>query len=126
GDESNAVIEAIDAVNLTPVHDANGLEFPVVFVVNLARGASAPPDPVRIVVDGEPDAPSVSIGPFVSETDEAERDREKQETRPLSYVAVTRARDRLYLSPPLKDRVLAPSRGSQAAVLADSIKTLFN
>ena len=126
GDESNAVIEAIDAVNLMTVHAAKGLEFPIVFVVNLARGASAPPDPVRIVVDGEPDAPSVSIGPFVSETDEAERDREKQETRRLLYVAVTRARDRLYLSSPLKDGVLAPGRGSLAEVLPDSIKNLFN
>ena len=126
GDESNAVIEAIDAVNLMTVHAAKGLEFPIVFVVNLARGASAPPDPVRIVVDGEPDAPSVSIGPFVSETDEAERDREKQETRRLLYVAVTRARDRLYLSSPLKDGVLAPGRGSLAEVLPESIKNLFN
>src|SRR4029079_8024392 len=126
GDESNAVIEAIDAVNLMTVHAAKGLEFPIVFVVNLARGASAPPDPVRIVVDGEPDAPSVSIGPFVSETDEAERDREKQETRRLLYVAVTRARDRLYLSSPLKDGVLAPGRGSFAEVLPESIKNLFN
>ena len=40
GDESNAVLEALDAVNLMTVHAAKGLEFPVVFVVNLARGAS--------------------------------------------------------------------------------------
>ncbi len=52
GDESNAVIEALDAVNLMTVHASKGLEFPVVFVVNLARGATGPPDPVRIVVDG--------------------------------------------------------------------------
>jgi ATP-dependent helicase/nuclease subunit A len=108
------------------VHAAKGLEFPIVFVVNLARGASGPPDPVRIVVDGEPDAPSVSIGPFISETDEAERDREKQETRRLLYVAATRARDRLYFSSPLKDGVLTPGRGSLAEVLPESIKGLFN
>ena len=126
GDESNAVIEALDAVNLMTVHAAKGLEFPVVFVVNLARGASGPPDPVRIIVDGQGDAPSVSIGPFVSETDEAERDREKQETRRLLYVAVTRARDRLYLSSPLKDGLFAPGRGSLAEVLPDSVKELFN
>ena len=125
GDESNAVLEALDAVNLMTVHAAKGLEFPVVFVVNLAKGASGPPRPVRVMVDGDTGEPSVSIGPFVSETDEAERDREKQETRRLLYVALTRARDRLYLSAALKDGVLQPGRGSLAEVLPDSFKDLF-
>ena len=44
GDESNAVIEALDSVNLMTVHAAKGLEFPIVFVVNLAKGASGPPE----------------------------------------------------------------------------------
>ena len=65
GDESNAVIEALDAVNLMTVHASKGLEFPIVFVVNMAKGASGPPKPVR-VIDGE-DEPSVSVGPFVSD-----------------------------------------------------------
>ena len=52
------------------------------FVVNLAKGASGPPRPVRVTVDGDTGEPSVSIGAFVvAETDEAEREREKQETR---------------------------------------------
>ena len=53
GDESNAVIEALDAVNLMTVHAAKGLEFPVVFVVNLSKGATGPPRPIRVTVDGE-------------------------------------------------------------------------
>ncbi len=126
GDESNAVIEALDAVNLMTVHASKGLEFPIVFLVNLARGASGPPRPVRIVVDGEGGEPSVSIGPFLSETDEVEREREKQETRRLLYVAMTRARDRLYLSSALKDGVLVAGRGSLAEVLPDSLKQLFS
>jgi ATP-dependent helicase/nuclease subunit A len=125
GDESNAVIEALDAVNLMTVHASKGLEFPVVFVVNLGRGATGPPRPVRVVVDGNGGEPSVSVGPFVSETDDAEREREKQETRRLLYVALTRARDRLYLSSVLKDGVLQPGRGSLAEVLPDSLKQLF-
>jgi ATP-dependent helicase/nuclease subunit A len=125
GDESNAVLEALDAVNLMTVHAAKGLEFPVVFVVNLAKGASGPPRPVRVTVDGETGEASVSVGPFVSETDEAEREREKQETRRLLYVAATRARDRLYLSAMLKDGALQPGRGSLAEVLPESLKQLF-
>jgi ATP-dependent helicase/nuclease subunit A len=124
GDESNAVIEALDAVNLMTVHAAKGLEFPVVFVVNLAKGASGPPRPVRVVVDRQDD-PSVTVGPFISDTDEAERERERHETRRLLYVALTRARDRLYLASPLKDGVLAPGRGSLGEVLPESIKAFF-
>jgi ATP-dependent helicase/nuclease subunit A len=124
GDESNAVIEAIDAVNLMTVHASKGLEFPVVFVVNLAKGATGPPRPVRVVVDGR-EEPSVTVGPFISDVDEAERERERHETIRLLYVAVTRARDRLYLASPLKDGVLVAGRGSLAEVLPDSVKGFF-
>jgi ATP-dependent helicase/nuclease subunit A len=123
GDESNAVLEAVDAVNLMTVHASKGLEFPVVFLVNLARGASGPPRPVRVMVDG--DAAAVSVGPFASEMEEAERERDKHETRRLLYVAMTRARDRLYLSTSLKDGRLQPGRGSLADVLPDSLQRLF-
>ena len=120
GDESNAVIEALDSVNLMTVHAAKGLEFPIVFVVNLAKGASGPPKPVRVSVDTH-EEPSVSVGPFISDTDEAERERERHETRRLLYVAITRARDRLYLSSTLKDGAFVsgtrqPGRGNARVV----------
>jgi len=118
GDESNAVLAALDAVNLMPVHASKGLEFPIVFVVNLARGASGLPRPVR--VSGE----EVSVGPFVSESDEEERFREREETKRLMYVALTRARDRLYLGTVLKDGAFATGRGSLADVLPESFRTL--
>jgi ATP-dependent helicase/nuclease subunit A len=119
GDESNAVLEALDAVNLMTVHASKGLEYPVVFVVNLAKGASGPPKPVRVSGD------DVSVGPFVSATDEDEKAREREETKRLLYVALTRARDRLYLASVLKDGRLAPGRGSLAEVLPASVKALF-
>ena len=124
GDESNAVVEALDSVNLMTVHAAKGLEFPIVFVVNLAKGASGPPRPVRVTVDSQ-DEPSVSVGPFVSDTDEAEKERERHETRRLLYVALTRARDRLYLASTLKDGAFVPGRGSLAEVLPESLKVFF-
>lgn len=77
------------------------------------------------VVAGPGDDVSVSIGPFVSETDELERDRDKQETRRLLYVALTRARDRLYLCSALKDGAFAPGPGSLGDVLPESIRALF-
>ncbi|HJR58422.1 MAG TPA: UvrD-helicase domain-containing protein [Vicinamibacterales bacterium] len=125
GDESNAVLEAIDAVNLMTVHASKGLEFPIVFVVNMARGATGLPRPVRVIADGNGDDLSVSVAPFMSELDQLERDREQHETRRLLYVAMTRARDRLYLSSALKDGVLRPGPGSLADVLPDSLKTVF-
>jgi ATP-dependent exoDNAse (exonuclease V) beta subunit len=119
GDESNAVLEALDAVNLMTVHASKGLEFPIVFVVNLARGASGFPRPVRVSGD------EVSVGPFVSESDEEERFREREETKRLLYVALTRARDRLYLGSVLKDGAFAAGRGSLADVLPESLRALF-
>ena len=59
------------------IHASKGLEFPVVFVVNLAKGATGPPHPVRVIVDGDDGEPSVSIGPFVSDSDEMEREIER-------------------------------------------------
>jgi ATP-dependent helicase/nuclease subunit A len=125
GDESNAVLEAIDAVNLMTVHASKGLEFPIVFVVNMARGAGGLPRPVRVIADGENGEPSVSVSPFVSESDDMEREREQHETRRLIYVAFTRARDRLYLSSALKDGALQAGRGGLADVLPASVKALF-
>ena len=119
GDESNAVLEALDAVNLMTVHASKGLEFPIVFVVNLAKGASGLPRPVRVL--GE----DVSVGPFVSESDEEERQREREETKRLLYVALTRARDRLYIGTALKDGAFSAGRGSLGDVLPDSLKVLL-
>jgi ATP-dependent helicase/nuclease subunit A len=125
GDESNAVIDALDAVNLMTVHASKGLEFPVVFVVNLARGTGNFRDPIRVVASPGGDDVSVSVGDFRSDADEDDAAKEREETKRLLYVALTRARDRLYLGSVLKEGRLQPGRGSLAEVLPQSLIDVF-
>jgi ATP-dependent helicase/nuclease subunit A len=122
GDESNAVIDALEAVNLMTVHASKGLEFPVVFVVNLSKGVGAPPPPVR-VVDDAGEEPLVAVGRYVSDTqaDDEEKMQDTEETKRLLYVAFTRARDRLYLASVLKDGEFHAGPGSLGSVMPASL-----
>ena len=121
GDDSNAVIDARDAVNLMTVHASKGLEFPVVFLVNLARGTGNQRDPIRVSANPGGDDVAVAVGDFRSDADEDDGAKEREETKRLLYVAMTRARDRLYLGSALKDGTLQPGRGSLAEVLPASL-----
>jgi ATP-dependent helicase/nuclease subunit A len=121
GDESNAAIDAIDAVSLMTVHAAKGLEFPIVFVVNMGRGTGGFRAPIRVADTGG-DA-SVAIADYQSEADEDARARDREETKRLLYVALTRARDRLYMSATVADGVCRTGPGSLGEVLPASVKT---
>jgi ATP-dependent helicase/nuclease subunit A len=124
GDEANAAIDARDAVSLMTVHAAKGLEFPVVFVVDMGRGTGNARPPIR--VSSEPGGdPSVAVADYQSQADEDALARDREETKRLLYVAVTRARDRLYLSASAKDGVCRMGRGSLGEVLPPSLKALF-
>jgi ATP-dependent helicase/nuclease subunit A len=126
GDEANAAIDAFDAVNLMTVHAAKGLEFPVVFVVNLARGSGNRRDPVRLSAGSSlAKAATVAVGDFQSEADDDHASREREETKRLVYVALTRARDRLYLGTVLKDGLMQPGRGSLGEVLPATLREKF-
>jgi ATP-dependent helicase/nuclease subunit A len=98
GDESNAAVDAANAVNLMTVHASKGLEFPIVFLVNLTRGTGGVPPPLRVVAGDSGDEPIVGVARYEPGATEAEQVREKEESKRLMYVAVTRARERLYLS----------------------------
>ncbi len=125
GDESNAVVDALDSVNLMTVHAAKGLEFPIVFVTNLTRGTGGHGDPIVIVQAGAGGPPIISVGGSLPEADEAVREREREETKRLLYVAVTRARERLYLGAVLKDGRFQARAGSLGEVLPASLKDAF-
>ncbi len=73
GDRSVELEE--DCLRLTTIHQAKGLEYPVVFVIGLADGLF----PLRRAIE----------------------ENNLEEERRLFYVAVTRARDELYLSYPM-------------------------
>jgi ATP-dependent helicase/nuclease subunit A len=106
------------------VHAAKGLEFPIVFVVNIGRGTGAVRPPIRVATSAA-GFPSVAIADFQSEADEETQAREREESKRLLYVALTRARDRLYLAATVQNGVCRMGRGSLGEVLPEPFPRLF-
>ncbi len=122
GDESNAIIDAADAVNLMTVHAAKGLEFPVVFIVNIGKGSGGTRDDIRVqpapfIDDADDGEPAVTITDHENPGDRDDDEREHEESKRLLYVALTRARDRLCLAGSLAGGKLVLQRGSIGKVL---------
>ena len=97
-DESRAVLEAVDAVNLMTIHAAKGLEFDTCFLVNMhqRRREDTSLPRIRELPDGEIEV--TALGADGSERAAAEPNRVEEEEKRLLYVALTRARRRLGLS----------------------------
>jgi len=124
GDESNAILEASGSVQLMTMHAAKGLEFPIVFLVNLqmqGRGRSASFSVIEQGPDGEPEVAFSS-----SDGTKLEDQRDLEELRRLLYVATTRARDRLYLAAEIDQRGLV-RRGARslASLLPTPLLNVF-
>ncbi|HET7825155.1 MAG TPA: UvrD-helicase domain-containing protein, partial [Anaeromyxobacter sp.] len=103
--EPEAELEAGDAVAMLSVHQAKGLEWPIVFVPDL--GARPRNDARRAFLDEGGRLCALLFDPareeFVETASvraarEGERRAQAAESRRLLYVALTRARDRLVLS----------------------------
>ena len=124
-DIATAIVEAFDGVHLMTVHAAKGLEFPVVFLVDLGRGTGTHTPPVRVVTGRGDGYPSVTVWPYRSDADEDERWRNREETKRLLYVASTRASERLYLSNVLSDGRAIFNPGSFREVLSDGFARVF-
>ncbi len=103
GDDPSAadIDPDLDAVALLTVHQAKGLEFPVVFVANMvetrfpARGR-----PPRLALAAELGGSDEILprDPRAPETPNALDEEALREERRLAYVALTRAREQLFLS----------------------------
>src|SRR4029434_11255856 len=106
------------------VHAAKGLEFPIVFIVNMNRGTGTGRAPIRVATDAQGGA-AVAIADYQSEADEDAAARDREETKRLLYVALTRARDRLYLSATVEDGKCRTGRGSLGEVMPKSLIDLF-
>ncbi len=85
------LFDEVDAVNLITVHSSKGLEFPVVFVVNMVSERF----PSRNRSDTLP-IPNGLIKEVLSGEDLG--DEHLMEERRLAYVAFTRAKEKLYLT----------------------------
>ena len=124
-DESNAVVDALDAVHLLTVHAAKGLEFPIVFLADVTRGTGSGQPPIYVQEGGSRGEPLVSVGRLGSAAAEEETRRDREETKRLLYVAATRARDRLYWSAVVDNESLMPGQGSLAEVLPPSFQAVL-
>ncbi len=125
GDESHAIVEARGCVQLMTMHAAKGLEFPIVFLVNLQNPGRSRHQGISVIergVDGEAEVAFRS-----TPGTRLEERREEEELRRLLYVAVTRARDRLYLSAQVgDDGQVRRSARSLATLLPQGVRDVFS
>jgi ATP-dependent helicase/nuclease subunit A len=123
GEESNAIIDASGCVQLMTIHAAKGLEFPIVFVVNIqAQGKGR--GQVSVIERGPEGLPEVAFRSTAAT--KLEDLREIEELRRLWYVAVTRARDRLYLACEVGEKgEVRKSARSLSSLLPSSLAEVF-
>jgi len=109
GNPSPARIADEDAINLMTIHSAKGLEFKVVFVTNLAkdkfplyRGGAEPLIPPELMEQYRDIFEDKSVKDIEKAVRERKKEIKKEEERRLAYVALTRAKEHLFLTLAIK------------------------
>ena len=118
-DEGALVEGGQDAIRVLTIHKAKGLEWPLVAVFDLNRGARPDTDELHV----RPHAGEFALKgePAFDEIREAVKAREIDEVHRLLYVALSRARDRLWMTMSLPDRAFRQKAGNPAWVLAERL-----
>ena len=106
-DESLAVIEAAEAVNLMTIHASKGLEFDTVFLVNMEQATGKDRSLPRVAERPNGTFEIHALAP--GNAPENEPSRSIEEEKRLLYVATTRARRRVILSAMVDDNPIEPS-----------------
>jgi ATP-dependent helicase/nuclease subunit A len=117
--------EGAHVVRLMTIHQAKGLEFPIVFVPDLGRGLNSQPSSVEF---------DSRLGPLVKEPSGGKREKrvtgldlfrwkseaeDQAESMRLLYVAATRAADHLVLSSGVSPKELQSPSGPWMKLLAE-------
>lgn len=97
--------QAAREVRIMTVHGAKGLESEIVILADCCSNGAATPAPIFFLDDGSrrPPLPAWAVKgtaglPLVAAAKEARKAAEERESARLLYVAMTRARDRLYVA----------------------------
>jgi DNA helicase II / ATP-dependent DNA helicase PcrA len=109
GNPSPARIADEDAINLMTIHAAKGLEFNIVFLTNLAkdkfplyRGGAEPLIPPELMEQYRDIFEDGSLRDTEKAVRERKKEIKKEEERRLAYVALTRAKEHLFLTLAIK------------------------
>ncbi len=114
--ESPLADEHLDAVRILSIHKAKGLEFPVVFVVNLSGATLRNDKEEAVLLDWSSGRSGLRLGKHAQALramlEARERERQEDEAVRVLYVALTRAKEKLFLVGRRKN-----ASGSLAALL---------
>jgi ATP-dependent exoDNAse (exonuclease V) beta subunit len=128
--EASIADESVGAVRLMTIHASKGLEFPHVFVIEAASGSSGRSDLVPAPLVDQRGVVHMALPkrdgrcsqtPALEALRALDTDAEREESLRLWYVAMTRARNRLYISGRWD---FTPTKAGKPRAMAGALKWL--